>query len=325
MRRRTFLGGALSLGVAGGAGRAAAQGFPTRPLRLVVPYPAGGATDVLARALAEGMGRRLGQQIVVENMPGANTAVGAAAVARAAGDGYTMLVGSGGSVVVNPLLYKNLAYDPDRDLRVLTVLAEVPLVLVVNPKVPSKTVQEFVAHTKQPGTNLNFASVGIGNPTHLAAELFMFQTGARMTHVPYRGSAPALNDLVGGQVEAMFDPISSSLGQIKGGNLKVLGVGSTTRLPVLPDVPTIAESGYPDYQAGVWFGLVVPKATPQDIAGRLAAIANEVQAEPAYRARLEAANYVIPAPRDAAGVAAFMAEDRKRWQGIIEAQNIRLD
>lgn len=324
MRRRTFLGGALST-TAFGAAPGFAQGFPVRPMKLVVPYPAGGATDVLARALGEGMGRRLGQQVVIENMPGANTAIGANAVARAAPDGYTMLVVSGGSVVLNPLLYKNLPYDPDRDLRVLTVLTEVPLVLVVNPKVPSRTVQEFVAYTKQPGTNLNFASVGVGNPTHLAAELFKYQTGARMTHVPYRGSAPALNDLVGGQVEAMFDPISSSLGQIKGGNLKVLGVGSTTRLAVLPDVPTIAESGYPEYRAGVWFGLAVPKATPEDIAQRLAATANDVQAEPAYRARLEAANYVIQAPRDAAGVTAFMAEDRKRWQGIIEAQKITVD
>lgn len=325
MRRRAFMGGALLAGAALGAPSAFGQGFPARPMKLVVPYPAGGATDLLARALAEGMGRRLGQQVVVENMPGANTAIGAGAVARAAPDGYSMLVVSGGSVVLNPLLYKNLSYDPDRDLRVLAVLTEVPLVLVVNPKVPSRTVQEFIAHTKQPGTNLNYASVGVGNPTHLAAELFKFMTDARMTHVPYRGSAPALNDLVGGQVEAMFDPVSSSLPQIRGGNLKALGVGSAERLAQLPETPTIAESGYPDYRGSVWFGLAVPKATPDDVAAKLAATAVEVQADPAYRRKLEDANYIIQAPRDVAGIQRFMAEDRQRWKGIIDAQNIRLD
>jgi tripartite-type tricarboxylate transporter receptor subunit TctC len=323
MTRRGVLGAGLATLP---AVRAAAQGrYPDRPLRLVVPYAPAGITDVLGRSVAERLARELGQAVVVENRPGANTIIGSQAVAQAAPDGLTLLVGSGASLVLNPLLYRRLPYDPDRDLLLLAVAVVTPLVMVVNPAVPAATVQEFVAHARRQAGGLNYASVGLGNPIQLAAEMFRMAAGIEMTHIAYPGSAPALLAVTGGDVQVMFDPVASSLPLIRDGRLKALAVTTPERIPVLPDVPTIAESGFPGYQATTWFGIAAPKQIPAAIADRLRGALSAVQEDPAFRARFEGLGLVVPPPRDAAALAAFQAEERERWSRVIRAGNIVLD
>ncbi|SFD40179.1 Tripartite-type tricarboxylate transporter, receptor component TctC [Bosea sp. CRIB-10] len=302
-----------------------AADYPTRPIKLVVPYPAGGATDQLARSLGETMSRDLGQPIVVENKPGANTNLGAETVARAEPDGYSLLMASGANLVLNPLLYKKLGYDPRRDLRPLGLLAEVPLVVATHKSVPVKSVAELVAYLKANPNKLNFASVGIGNPLHLAVERFTAATGTRMTHVPYRGSAPALQDLVGGQVQLMFDTVSTSLPHVQAGALNGLAVTSTSRLAALPDVPTIAEAGYPGQESAVWFALALPKATPEAIVERLQRSLAGFYTDTNLRATLEKQGWTMQRAMSEADIAAFLEADRKRWGDIIASSNIALD
>jgi tripartite-type tricarboxylate transporter receptor subunit TctC len=314
----------LGLSVLAGATARAAD-YPVRALRLIVPYPAGGATDQLARSLAESMARDLGQAVVVENKPGANTNLGAETVARAEPDGYTLLMGSGANLVLNPLLYKKLSFDPGRDLRPLGLLAEIPLVVVTHPLVPVKSLAGLVAHAKANPGKLNFASVGVGNPLHLAAERFMVASGTRMTHVPYRGSAPALQDLVGGQVQLMFDTASTSLPQIQAGALNGLAVAGPVRLPALPDMPTIAEAGYPGQESIVWFALAVAKATPDAIAQRLQRSLAGFYADAALRASLEKQGWMMQKAMNPDEIAAYLDADRKRWAQIITDNKITLD
>lgn len=325
--RRAMLGACLGAPlVAAGAGRAAAQPrFPDRPLRLIVPYAPAGVTDVLARSIAERLGRELGQAVVVENRPGANTIIGTQAVAQAAPDGLTLLVGSGASLVLNPLLYRRLPYDPDRDLQLLAVAVVTPLAMVVNPSLPVASVQDFVAHARRQAGSLNYASVGLGNPIQLAAEMFRMAAGIEMTHVAYPGSAPALLAVTAGDVQVMFDPVASSLPLIREGRLKALAVTTPERIAVLPELPTIAESGYPDYQATTWFGVAVPKQVPTAIADRLREALAAVQQDPGFRSRFEALGLFVPPPRNAEGIARFLAEERERWSRVIRAGNIALD
>jgi tripartite-type tricarboxylate transporter receptor subunit TctC len=319
--RRMALAGLMALS----AFPALAQEFPARPLRLIVPYPAGGATDQLARSLAESMGRDLGQQVVVENKPGANTNLGAETVARAEADGYTLLMGSGANLVLNPLLSKKLNYNPDRDLRPLGLLAEIPLMAVVHKSVPAKTLAELAAYAKANPDKLNFASVGIGNPLHLAVERFMVASGTKMTHVPYRGSAPALQDLVGGQVQLMFDTVSTSIPHVQSGALTGLAVASNARLPALPDVPTVAEAGFPDQLSSVFFALAVPKATPDAVVQRLQRSLAGFYGDATLRATLEKQGWVTQRAMNAGEIAAYLDADRKRWAQIIAANKITLD
>lgn len=317
---------AITVGLVLGALPAGAQDYPTRPLRLIVPYPAGGATDQLARSLAETMGRDLGQQIVVENKPGANTNLGAETVVRAEPDGYTLLMGSGANLVLNKLLSKKLNYDPDRDLRPLGLLAEIPLMAVAHKSVPAKTLAELAAHAKANPDKINFASVGIGNPLHLAVERFMVASGTRMTHVPYRGSAPALQDLVGGQVQLMFDTVSTSIPHVQSGALTGLAVAAPARLPALPDVPTVAEAGFPDQLSSVFFALAVPRATPDAVVQRLQRSLAGFYADAALRGTLEKQGWVMrQSAMSAAELAAFIDADRARWSQIITANKITLD
>ncbi|MDR6873130.1 tripartite-type tricarboxylate transporter receptor subunit TctC [Bosea sp. BE125] len=319
--RRAVCAGLIALS----AMQAHAADYPLRPIRLIVPYPAGGATDQLARSLAESMGRDLGQSIVIENKPGANTNLGAEAVARAEPDGYTLLIGSGANLVLNPLLYKKLGFDPGRDLRPLGLLAEIPLVVVTHKSVPAKSLAELVAYAKANPGKLNFASVGVGNPLHLAAERFMVASGTRMTHVPYRGSAPALQDLIGGQVQLMFDTASTSLPQIQAGALNGLAVAATTRLAALPDMPTVAEAGYPGQESIVWFALTVPRATPEAIAQRLQRSLAGFYADAALKTSLEKQGWMMQRAMSAAEIAAYLDADRKRWAQIIADNKITLD
>src|SRR3981081_2511959 len=236
--------------------------YPTRPIKLVVPYAAGGPTDVLGRWGGEYLGRDLKQAVIVENKAGAQGAIGAEAVARSDPDGYTLFVTAASIIVLNPMLYKRLSYDPVRDFRMLALVTDLPVVMEVHPSVPAKTVAEFVAYAKQNPGKLNFGSAGTGGTIHLAGEMFKQMADIEMTHVPYKGAGPALTDLLSVNIQVMFDSMGTALPPVRSGLLRPLGVSSARRSPDLPDVPTIAESGYPDYTVGVWYGIDAPSNLP---------------------------------------------------------------
>jgi tripartite-type tricarboxylate transporter receptor subunit TctC len=299
--------------------------FPTRPIRVVVPYAAGGPTDILGRLVSEYLGKDLGRAAFVENRPGAQGAIGAEAVARTEADGYTLLVMAGSIIVLNPLLYKNLPYDPVRDFRMLALITEVPVVMEVHPSVPARTVAEFVAYAKQNPGKLTFGSAGTGGTIHLAGEMFKQMAGIEMTHVPYKGAAPALTDLLAGNIQVMFDSVGTALPSVRSGMLRALGVSSARRISDLPDVPTIAESGYPDYLVSVWFGVAAPARVPDNVARILKASLDRALNDDTFRTSLEKIGYSVLRPRSAAAIAEFIDADRARWSAVIKAQNISLD
>jgi tripartite-type tricarboxylate transporter receptor subunit TctC len=304
---------------------ASAVDYPVRPIKLFVPYAAGGPTDVLGRLVADYLGRDLKQAVIVENKPGAQGAIGAEAVARAEPDGYTLFVAAGSIIVLNPMLYKKLSYDPVKDFRMLALVTDLPVVMEVHPSVPAKTVAEFVAYAKQNPGKLNFGSAGTGGTIHLAGEMFKQMAGIEMTHVPYKGAGPALTDLLSGNIQVMFDSMGTALPPVKAGLLRPLGVSSTQRSPDLPDVPTIAESGYPDYAVSVWYGIVAPSKLPDEIAGKISASLDRALNDDTFRASLERIGFPVFRPRSAAAIAEFIDADRARWSGVIKAQNISLD
>jgi len=304
---------------------ASAADYPVRPIKLVVPYAAGGPTDVLGRLVADYLGRDLKQAVIVENKPGAQGAIGAEAVAHAEPDGYTLFVAAGSIIVLNPMLYKKLSYDPVKDFRMLALVTDLPVVMEVHPSVPAKTVAEFVAYAKQNPGKLNFGSAGTGGTIHLAGEMFKQMAGIEMTHVPYKGAGPALTDLLSGNIQVMFDSMGTALPPVKSGLLRPLGVSSTQRSPDLPDVPTIAESGYPDYAVSVWYGIVAPSKLPDEIAQKISASLDRALNDDTFRASLERIGFPVFRPRSAAAITEFIDADRARWSGVIKAQNISLD
>src|SRR5205809_3388235 len=239
--------------------------YPTKPVRLVVPFPAGGTTDLLARAAAQRLSEAWGQQVIVDNRPGAAGNIGAELVARSAPDGYTLLMGTVGTHAINASLYAKMPYDHVKDFAPVILVAGVPNVLEVNPALPVNSVADLIKLAKAKPGQINFASSGSGTSIHLSGELFKTMAGVDMTHVPYKGSAPALTDLMGGQVQLMFDNLPSALPQIKGGRLRAIALTSTTRAAVLPDIPTVAESGLPGFEASSWFGILAPAGTPPAI------------------------------------------------------------
>lgn len=306
-------------------GVASAADYPTRPIKLIVPYAAGGPTDVLGRVIADYLGRDLKQTAIVENKPGAQGAIAADMVSRAEPDGYTLFVTAASIIVLNPLLYKKLSYDPVRDLRLLTVVTDLPVVMEVNPSVSAKTVKEFVAYAKANPGKLNFGSAGTGGTVHLAGEMFKQIAGIDMVHVPYKGAGPALQDLLAGNIQVMFDTLSTALPPIRGGLLRPLGVSSTERSPDLPDVPTVIESGYPDYKVSVWFGLAASSKLPDDIAKTVQASMDRALNDNAFRASLERIGFPVLRPKTDAQIRTFLDEDRARWSAVIKTQNISLD
>lgn len=301
-----------------------AADFPTRPIRLVVPYAAGGPTDVIGRLVADFLARDLKQAAFVENKPGAQGAIGTEAVARGDADGYTLLVVSGSMFVLNPLLYKKLPYDV-RDFRTLAVITEDPVVMEVHPSVPAKSVAEFVAYAKQNPGKISFSSAGTGGVIHLAGEMFKQMAGIEMAHVPYKGAGPALVDLLAGNVQVMFDSIGTALPPVRAGSLRALGVSSMQRSADLPDVPTIAESGYPDYRVSVWFAIAVAAKVPENTATILKASLDRALDNGAFRASMQKIGYSVMRPQSAAEIAEFIEADRARWSTVVKARNISLD
>ena len=306
------------------AAEARAAEFPSRPIKLVVPYAAGGPTDVLGRLVGEYLGRDLKQAVFVENKAGAQGAIGAEAVARSEPDGYTLFVTAASIIVLNPVLYRKLPYDP-KDFRMLALVTDLPVVMEVHPSVPAKTVAEFVAYARQNPGKINFGSAGTGGTIHLAGEMFKQMAGIEMTHVPYKGAGPALTDLLPGNIQVMFDSLSTALPPVKSGLVQALGVSSAQRSPDLPEVPTIAESGYPEYRVSVWYGIAAPAKLPDDIAERIGASLDRALNDDAFRASLEKIGFPVFRPRSAAAIAEFIDADRARWAGVIRAQNISLD
>ena len=307
-------------------GSAAAQdaaGFPAKPIRIIVPFPAGGTADILPRLLAEKLSARWSQPVLVENRAGAGGNIGAEAVSKSEPDGYTLLASPPGPLTINHNLYSKMAFDPAAFVAV-TVLAVVPNVLLVNPRVTAGSVQELVAYARANPDKLNYASQGSGSTSHLTAEMFKSMAGVRITHVPYKGTAPALTDLLGGQVDMMFDNLGVSLQHIRSGKLKVLGVGSAQRVVSLPGVPTVAESGLPGFVGVTWFGVVAPPKTPADIAAKLSgAIAETLKnADVQKRMRELSADPVGNTP---AQMATFMREDAERWRRVIQAAGVKVD
>jgi tripartite-type tricarboxylate transporter receptor subunit TctC len=325
MRARSALVICLALAAVLASPGAPAADYPTRPIKLIVPYPAGGPTDVLARMFADYLSRDLKQAIFVENKGGAQGAIGADAAAHAEPDGYTLFFPAGSILVLNPMLYKKLAYDPERDFRVLAIVTDTPVIMEVHPSVPAKTISEFVAYARQNPGKLNFGSAGTGGTIHLAGEMFKQMAGIDMVHVPYKGAGPAMTDLLSGQIQLMFESPGTSLQPIRAGLLRPLGVSSAERIAGLPDVPTIAESGYPDYRVSVWYAVAAPAKVSDDVAQRIVASLGRGLNDEAFRASLEKVGFVPLRPRDAAGIKAFIEDDRVRWTRVIKMLNISLD
>ncbi|UGA47475.1 tripartite tricarboxylate transporter substrate binding protein [Bradyrhizobium quebecense] len=304
---------------------ARAADYPSRPIKLVVPYAAGGPTDVLGRIVGEYLGRDLKQVVVVENKAGAQGAIGAEAVARSDPDGYTLFVTAASIFVLNPLLYKKLPYDPARDFRLLSVITDAPMIMEVHPSVPAKTIAEFVAYAKRNPGKLNFGSAGTGGTVHLAGEMFKQIAGVEMTHVPYKGAGPALTDLLSGNIQLMFDTLGTALPPVKSGMLRALAVTSTERIPDLPDLPTIAESGYPDYAVSVWYGIAAPSKVPDEIADKIKASLDRALNDEAFRASLVRIGFPPLRVKSQAEIDKFVDTDRARWAGVVKALNISLD
>ncbi|WP_291844032.1 tripartite tricarboxylate transporter substrate binding protein [Bradyrhizobium sp.] len=304
---------------------AQAADYPTRPIRLIVPYAAGGPTDVLGRMVGDYLSRDLKQTVVVENKAGAQGAIGADAAARAEPDGYTLFFTAASIIVLNPMLYKKLPYDPARDFRLLALITDLPVVMEVHPAVPAKTVAEFVAYAKQNPGKLNFGSAGTGGTIHLAGEMFKQMAGVDMVHVAYKGAAPALTDLLSGNIQLMFDTLGTALPPVKGGLVRALAVSSAQRVADLPDVPTMAEAGYPDYGVSVWYGVAAQTKLPDDIARKLTASLNKALSDEAFRGSLDKVGFPPLRPKSQAEIDKFVATDRARWAGVIKTLNISLD
>lgn len=303
---------------------AAAQSFPTKPIHIIVPYPPGGALDVTARSIANELTKLLDQPVVVENRAGAGGNVGAEAVARAAPDGYTLFATTSAIHAINPVLYKAMAFDPNKDLAPVVALVVLNNVLVVHPSVPARSVQELIALAKgQPG-KLTFASSGSGTTVHLSGELFKMMTGVDMLHVPYKGSAPAITDLIAGQVNMMFENIPAAMPHIKSGKLRALGVTGNKRSPLLPAVPTIADSGLPGYESSVIYGLVAPAATPKEIISKLNAAAVKGANTKEFRDRMEGLGYEVIAGSPEQ-MAELLRTEIARWAPVIKASGARVD
>ena len=325
--RRRFARGCIGAGLALAAMLAAlpgagAQDYPSRPVKIIVPFPAGGTADVMPRVIGEWLSRKWGQPVVVENRTGAAGNIGAEAVAKAEPDGYTLLSAPPPPLVINQNLYPKLGFDPTEFVPIV-IMGRVPNALVINAKLPFNSVAELIAYAKANPGKLTSATQGNGTTSHLTSELFQLMADVKFQHVPYRGSAPALTDLVAGSVDLMFDNLGVSLPLVKGGQLKLLGVATPKRMASLPDVPTIAET-LPGFESAAWFAIVAPPKTPQTVVDKINADVNEAlrQGDIVQRLAQLSAEPIGGTPQ---ATAAYMREEIERWHKVIRAANVKLD
>lgn len=302
-----------------------AADYPSKPVNLVVGYSAGGATDRVARIIARELTSQTGQPFIVENRPGANSNIAAAYVAGQAPDGYTIFVGSVANTISRSL-YSNLQYDLLKDLQPIVLLTTISNILVVNPNLPVNSVQEYIAYAKANPGKLTCASSGVGSSIHLSCELFKMKTGTDILHIPYKGSAPAVTDLVGGQVDSMFDNLPSAIPQVRGGKLKALAVTAAEPVPFAPGVPTVSESGVEGFEVSSWFGFYAPAGTPQAIIDKLNADVNKALSSPSVIQAYEEAGFMMPAkPNSPADLAKKTQVEVDKWQGVIESANLKMN
>lgn len=324
LNRRCATGLLAAIAMLGTTMAAHAQSYPAKNIRWVVPYPAGGGSDFLARTIGQQLSQQISQPVTVDNKPGGNTAIAAAEVARSAADGYTILSADNGTMVFNTALYSKLTYNPDKDLTPVTLMGRFPMILVVGPGSDVKDAKDFVARAKAAPGKISYGSAGAGSPHHLAMELLKVNSGLHMVHIPYRGAAPALTDLAGGQVSAMMVDLAAGAGFIKGGKIRPLAVANPTRLPQLPDVPTFAELGFKGVEASAQVGIVAPAGTPADT---VAALQKQVAAAiqtPAIRQKLIDFG-IEPVGSTPQQYAELIRAEVQRWHKLIREQKISLD
>lgn len=301
-----------------------AKEYPSAPITLVVPFPGGGGTDSIGRAVAQAMAKSLGQPVIVENRPGATGALGTLQVVRAKPDGYTLLLGSNGTISINPSLDKKLPYNPVRDLTPVSTIASVPFLLVANNEFAANNIQELIQIAKaEPGV-VNFASTGTGSTNHLVGEMLKSKAHLDMVHIPYKGAAPAMNDVAGGTVQFMSGDINTLLPMIQGGKLKPLAVTGSKRSALIPKVPTVSESGIPDFEANGWFGLYAPAGTSENVIHKLEQAMSEALKDPEVINRVNALGGVLIS-YTGEKFKAFQEKERIRWKEIIQENNIRID
>lgn len=301
-----------------------AQAFPSRPVTMIVPFPAGGTTDIVARLTAQKLSETWGQPVIVDNRAGAGGNIGSAMVAKAVPDGYTLLMGTVGTHAINASLYAKMPYDVVKDFAPITNVAAVPNMLVVTPDLPVKTVRELIDYGKKNPGKLNMASSGNGTSIHLSGELFKVMTGVAMEHIPYKGSAPALTDLMGGQVQVMFDNMPSALPHVKAGKLRAIAVTAATRSPAMPDLPTIAEAGVPGFEAASWFGLLAPAGTPKEIVAKIHADVVKAMKTTDLTEKMgqQGAVAVGNTPDE---FAAYIKAELAKWEKVVKASGARAD
>ena len=304
---------------------ALAQWAPSRAVKLVVPFAAGGQPDVVARMLAEPLSKALGQPVIVENRPGAGGNIAAEVVAKSAPDGLTLLIGTNGPLVVSPALYKDLPYDPQRDLAPITLVGTSPNLIAVNASLGIATLKELVARAKAEPGKLNFASVGKGSISQLSMEMLNAAAGIRTVHIPYNGGAPAVTALVAGDVQLLSLNPTALIAQVEAGKVKIVAQTSARRSPLIPGVPTVAESGYPGFEAGVWIAIMAPAKTPPEAIARLNAEFVRAIRDPAMKAALWDRQWIDPVGSTPAELAAVLQRDRERWSATVRSANITLD
>ncbi len=323
-RRQLVLAGLILAASVAAPFAGAADAYPAKPITVIVPFAAGGTTDILARVIGQALNKELHQPVIVDNRAGAGGNIGAALAAKAAVDGYTLFMGTVGTHAINQSLYKKLPYDPIKDFAPLTRVAMVPNLLVANPGKPYKTVKELIAYAKANPGKVNFGSSGSGSSIHLSGELFNALAKVQMVHVPYKGSAPAVSDLLGGQIDIMFDNMPSAIQHVRAGKLRPLAVTTARRSPELPDVPTIAEAGVPGYEATSWFGLFAPAGTPAPVVAKLNGALVKVLAEPEVKKKL-AEQGAEPYSEKPEQFAEFIRKETAKWSKVVKDSGASAD
>lgn len=302
-----------------------AQTYPSKPIRIIVPYAPGGTTDIVGRQMGQKLSEALGQPVVIENRTGANTAIGADAVAKAPGDGYTLLFTNDATFVLNPVLFPSLSYNVQRDFAPVATVTYVALALVVNAATPASSMQELVAYIKERKEPLAYGSFGSGSQPHIMGEMFKKLTGADLTHVPYKGAGPAVSDVLGGQVLMTFPAFPTIQGHLRSGKLKVLAVSGERRVPLAPNVPTFAEAGFKDMDMGAWYAFLAPAATPRDVIARLNSAVNAILADKAFVEKNMTSQGMVPMPGSPEQMAALMRSETERMAAMVKKSGAKVE